>query len=70
MVSPEAPGHPTGQRFPYSSSVSAASMITGVSIFPPEVKEKILTFSKLYNQPVKAIVDIYDSDFQLLHNHE
>jgi hypothetical protein len=70
MVNPEAPGHPTGQRFPYTSSVSAASMITGVSSFPPEVKEKILTFSKLYNQPVKAVVDIYDSDFQLLHNYD
>ena len=39
-------------------------------VFPPEVKQKMITFSKLYNKAVKPIVEIYDSDFQLQHKYD
>lgn len=39
-------------------------------VFPPEVKEKMITFSKLYNKPVKPVVEIYDSDFVLQHKYD
>ncbi len=39
-------------------------------IIPTPVKEKILSFSKLYNKPVKPIVEIYDKDFQLQHEFD
>lgn len=61
-------GYPTGVKYPYNLAVSAASMLTGPEI-PPEVKQKILTFSPLYNKPVKPIVEIYDRDFELLHEY-
>jgi len=66
-----------GQTFPSTPEESVASMLgrdsfstLSVNTFPTAVKEKILSFSKLYNKPVKAIVDIYDSDFQPLHTYD
>ena len=61
-------GYPTGTKYPYSKAVSAASMMTTTTI-PTEVKQKILTFSKLYNKPIKPIVEIYDANFKLLHTY-
>ncbi|HTH21966.1 MAG TPA: hypothetical protein VL854_07085, partial [Nitrososphaeraceae archaeon] len=59
-------GYPTGVKYPYNKAISAAAMMSPAAI-PLEVKKKILTFSPLYNKPVKPIVEIYDSEFNLLH---
>lgn len=61
-------GYPAGVKYPYNKAISAASMMTTTTI-PREIKQKILTFSKLYNKPVKPVVEIYDSDFELLHTY-
>ena len=66
---PSSQGYPVGQRYPYLSGSQVASMLP-VTTFPPEVKQKIITFSKLYNKPVKPVVEIYDSDFQLQHKFD
>src|ERR1044071_750263 len=60
--------YPAGTRYPRSYQTSIASMLP-VSTIPDAVKTKILTFSKLYNKPVKPVVDIYDNDFNLLHHY-
>jgi hypothetical protein len=69
MVNPEAPGYPRGQVFPYLPETSVASML-GEHAFPAAAKQKILSFSKLYNQPVKPVIEIYDSDFVLQHTYD
>lgn len=60
---------PAGTRYPQSYQASIASMLP-VSSIPEPVKEKILSFSKLYNKPVKPLVEIYDADFELLHRYD
>jgi hypothetical protein len=55
--------------YPYNLATSVASMLPVLTI-PPEVKAKMLTFSKLYNKPVKPYVEIYDSDFNWLHTYD
>ena len=70
MSTTAAMGYPSGQpRFTAGQSI--ASMLTGSTLaFPPEIKEKIITFSKLYNKPVKPVIYIYDSDFVLQHTYD
>ncbi len=68
MPSSYSAGYPTGVKYPYNRAMSSASMMTTASI-PTEVKQKMLTFSKLYNKAVKPVIEIYDSDFELLHTY-
>src|SRR6185503_18247705 len=65
----EAVGYPSGQAFPYHPETSAASMLPTQNI-PTEVKQKILSFSPMYNKPVRPVVEIYDRDFVLQHTYD
>jgi hypothetical protein len=60
---------PSKTRYPANFQQSISSMLP-VTTIPPAVKEKILSFSKLYNKPVKPYVEIYDKDFKLLHTYD